>query len=455
MARRLFGTDGIRGVAGKFPLDSRTVQAVGMALGELACRMERDPEVVLGIDTRESGPWLAEELAGGLVRAGARTRFAGLITTPGIAYLTRTDSFVAGVMISASHNPYQDNGIKIFGHSGYKLSDQQEADLEAEILTLLEAGFSPAQATLAEDPGLDERYLAYLSSTFPRSLKGFRLVVDCAHGAATRLAPALFERLGASVDAIGCAPDGRNINLGCGALHVDTLREAVLARGADAGVALDGDADRAIFVSRSGKIVDGDGVMLLIARFLLERGELPGPGGQPTVVATVMSNLGLERALAKHGISMLRTAVGDRYVLEEMLRIGAALGGEQSGHVIFHNYSTAGDGLLTTLRVLEVMRLAGAGLDELTEELEHYPQRLVNIRVRTKTPFDEMPEVNAEIRAAESAFGDSGRILVRYSGTELLARVMIEGADGVLVEEHAHRIAAAIRRAIGAEAAGD
>ncbi len=380
MARQLFGTDGVRGVAGEFPLDPRTVQAVGIALGRLTSRLGQNPEVILGIDTRESGPWLAEELAGGLVRAGSRPRFAGLITTPGIAYLTRTDSFVAGVMISASHNPYQDNGIKIFGHSGYKLSDAQETELESEILALLEAAFTPARVRLAEDPGLDERYLAYLSSTFPHSLEGFRLVVDCAHGAATRLAPALFERLGASVDAIGCAPDGRNINLGCGALHVERLREAVLARGADAGVALDGDADRAIFVSRSGKIVDGDGVMLVAARFLVERGELSGPGGEPTVVATVMSNLGLERALSKHGIRMLRTAVGDRYVLEEMLRIGAVLGGEQSGHVIFHNYSTAGDGLLTTLRVLEVMRLSGAGLDELTSDFEHYPQRLVNIR---------------------------------------------------------------------------
>jgi len=452
VARQLFGTDGIRGVAGEFPLDPRTVQAAGIALGRLASRLGPNPEVILGIDTRESGPWLAEELAGGLVRAGARPRFAGLITTPGIAYLTRTDSFVAGVMISASHNPYQDNGIKIFGHTGYKLSDAQETELESEILGLLEAGFTPARVRLAEDPGLDERYLAYLSSTFPHSLEGFRLVVDCAHGAATRLAPALFERLGASVDAIGCAPDGRNINLGCGALHVEGLREAVLAQGADAGVALDGDADRAIFVSRSGKVVDGDGVMLLAARFLAGRGELSGPGGQPTVVATVMSNLGLEKALSKYGIRMPRTAVGDRYVLEEMLRIGAVLGGEQSGHVIFHNYSTAGDGLLTALRVLEVMRLSGAGLDELTSDFEHYPQRLVNIRVRARTPLGEMAEVNAEIRAAEEAFGDSGRILVRFSGTELLARVMVEGADGGRVDEHAYRIAAAIQRAIGSEA---
>jgi phosphoglucosamine mutase len=453
MARQLFGTDGIRGVAGEYPLDPRTTQAAGMALGKWARRFARAPEVILGIDTRESAPSIAACVAGGLASAGVGVRFAGLITTPGVAYLTRTDSFVAGVMISASHNPYQDNGIKIFGHSGYKLPDGQEHELESEIFALLEAGFEPAPVPLEEDPGLDLRYLDFLVSTFPGSLDGLRIVVDCAHGAATRLAPALLERVGAKVDAIHCSPDGRNINLNCGALHVEALRDIVLARGAELGVALDGDADRAIFVSRSGKIVDGDGVMLLAARFLLARGELTGPGGEPTVVSTVMSNLGLERALARHGIRMPRTAVGDKYVLEEMLRIGAVLGGEQSGHIIFHNYATTGDGLLTTLRVLEVMRATGAGLDELTAGLERYPQRLVNIRVREKRPFEQLPEVAEEIRMAEAAFGEEGRILVRYSGTELLARVMVEGADGQRVEAHANRIAAAIQRAIGATSA--
>jgi phosphoglucosamine mutase len=450
MARQLFGTDGIRGVAGEYPLDPRTTQAIGMALGRLAARLGPNPEVILGIDTRESGPGIAAHVAGGLASAGARARMAGLITTPGVAYLTRTDSFVAGVMISASHNPYQDNGIKVFGHSGYKLPDEQEHELEAEIFALLESGVKPSPLTLEEDPGLDLRYLEALVSTFGRSLGGLRIVVDCANGAATKLAPALFERLGARVEAIHCEPDGRNINLNCGALHVDTLREAVLARHAEIGVALDGDADRAIFVSRSGKIVDGDGILLLTARFLLSRGELTGPGGQPTVVSTVMSNLGLEKALARDGIRMPRSAVGDKYVLEEMLRTGAVLGGEQSGHLIFHRYATTGDGLLTTLRVLEVMLESGEGLDELTRDLDRYPQRLINIRVREKAPLTELPGVVEEIRAAEAAVGDTGRILVRYSGTELLARVMVEAADGRHVEEHASRISAAIQRAIGA-----
>jgi phosphoglucosamine mutase len=450
MARQLFGTDGIRGMAGEYPLDPRTTQAVGMALGRLAPRLGSNPEIILGIDTRESGPVIAAHVAGGLASTGARGRLAGLITTPGVAYLTRTDSFVAGVMISASHNPYQDNGIKIFGRSGYKLADEQEHELESEIFALLESGVEPAPLAIEEDPGLDRRYLEALASTFAHSLEGFKIVVDCANGAATRLAPALLERLGARVEAINCEPDGRNINLNCGALHVEMLREAVLARGAELGVALDGDADRAVFVSRSGKIVDGDGTMLLTARFLLARGELTGPDGQPTVVSTVMSNLGLERALARDGIRMPRCAVGDRYVLEEMLRIGAVLGGEQSGHVIFHNYSTTGDGLLTTLRVLEVMLSSGKGLDELTGDLVRYPQRLVNIRVRERTPFEQVPGVAEEIASAEAAVGDTGRILVRYSGTELLARVMVEAADDRQVDDYSTRIATAIQRAIGA-----
>jgi phosphoglucosamine mutase len=280
------------------------------------------------------------------------------------------------------------------------------------------------------------------------------MVLDCANGAATHLGPALFERLGARVEAIACSPNGRNINLGCGALHVEMLREAVAGSGADLGVALDGDADRAILVSSSGRIVDGDGVMLVAARHMAGKRELTGPEGKPTVVATVMSNLGLEKALEKEGIAMLRAAVGDKYVLEEMIRQGAVLGGEQSGHVIFHNHATAGDGLLTTLRVLDAMIESGAGLDELTRGFHSYPQRLVNVRVRARQPLEDLPEVCEEIRAAELAFGDGGRILVRFSGTELLARVMIEGADGGLVDKHTERIAAAIRRAIGVVASG-
>lgn len=450
MAKELFGTDGIRGVAGKYPLDAATIQAVGAALGRIIREMSSGAEVVLGIDTRESGPWIAAHLAGGLLSEQARLRYAGVITTPGIAYLARTGPFAAGVVISASHNPYQDNGIKIFDHSGYKLADQLEQRLEEMVFDLLAQGIRPAPVQLAEDPSLDEQYLEFLLSTFSGTLEDLRLVVDCANGAASRLAPELFRRLGAQIRPIHCSPNGRNINLNCGTLHLESLQAAVTQNSADLGLALDGDADRAIFVSRRGKVIDGDGVLLLAARFLLERGALVGPEDRPTVVSTVMSNLGLERALSRLGITMPRTAVGDKYVLEEMLRLGAVLGGEQSGHVIFLNWATTGDGLLTALRVLEIMRTRGQDLEELTADLVRFPQKLVNVRVRERRPLDQMPEVEEAIANANAAFGGAGRVLVRYSGTELLARVMIEGPDETLVNEHAERIAAAFERAIGA-----
>jgi phosphoglucosamine mutase len=452
MPRQLFGTDGVRGVAGEFPLDDKTVFALGAALGDIASRHAADPEVLIGMDTRESGPRIAAMVAGGLASRGARVRFAGVITTPGVAYLTRTDAYVAGVMISASHNPYRDNGIKVFGHSGYKLPDEEERAIEQEIFGFLEAAVDPRPLELAPDAGLYRQYADYLASTVSRSFEGLRIVMDCGNGASSQLAPGLFERLGAKVVAIGAEPDGCNINLGCGALHVEKLRERVLREGAGAGVAFDGDADRAIFVSRTGKIVDGDGVLLLAARRLNALGRLKGADGKPAVVATVMSNLGLERALAARGIGLLRTPVGDKYVLEEMLRSGIVLGGEQSGHVIFLDWATTGDGLLTAIRVFEAMGEAGAGLDELTEELAIYPQRLVNVRVRSKRPLSELPGVTEEIRAAERAFGDAGRVLVRFSGTEPLARVMVEGPELAQVEAVAARIAGLIERELGAPA---
>ncbi len=443
MARQLFGTDGVRGVAGEYPLDTRTVHALGMALGELAARHGSDPEVVIGMDTRESGPWIAEQVAGGLSRRGARVRFAGITTTPGVAYLTRSGPFVAGVMISASHNPYRDNGIKIFGHSGYKLPDEEEAALEQAIFECLAQGVEPVPCPLAPDPGLDRHYVEFLASTMRGRLDGLRIVVDCGNGAASHLAGGLLESLGAAVIPMCCAPDGRNINLNCGALHVQPLRERVLEAGAALGVAFDGDADRAIFVSGKGRIVDGDAVLLMAARKLASAGRLK------SVVATVMSNLGLERALAAHGIGLVRMPVGDKYVLEEMLRTGAPLGGEQSGHVIFLDYATTGDGLLTALRVMEILREAGRTLDELTAELKIYPQRLVNVRVKSRRPLEELAAVNAEIRAVEQSFGDAGRVLVRFSGTEPLARVMVEGPELGAVEAAAHRIAAAIEQELG------
>lgn len=447
--RRLFGTDGIRGVAGEFPLDARTAHALGAALGEAVSDSAGQPEVLLGMDTRESGPWLAAQVAGGLVRAGVRPRFAGVITTPGLAYLTRTDSFRAGVMISASHNPYQDNGIKVFGQSGYKLPDAQEHAVEQRIFQLLESGWEAVPAALNPEPELGRRYERYLAGTFPHSLAGLKLALDCGHGAASALAPDLFERLGARVVAMGCAPDGRNINHECGALHVEGLRRLVLAEKADLGVAFDGDADRAIFVAPDGRVVDGDAVLLMAALRLHAQGRLSGPGGRPAVVATVMSNLGLERALEARGIRMIRTPVGDKYVLEEMLRTGAVLGGEQSGHVIFLEYATTGDGLLTALRVLEILLESGRGLDSLAAELELYPQRLINVRVRRRRALEDLPAVAEAIRAAEQAFGPAGRVLVRFSGTEPVVRVMVEGPDAQAVEAFAARIAGAIEAELG------
>jgi phosphoglucosamine mutase len=442
VAKQLFGTDGIRGVAGEYPLDPPTIFAFGAALGREALG---SGEILVGADTRESSPWIAELVAGGLESGGARVRYAGVITTPGIAYLTRTGPFVAGVMISASHNPYQDNGIKVFTHSGFKLPDAEEHAIEQEIFRLRELGVAPAPAKIAVDSALDRQYLEYLVSTSSVRFDGVTLAMDCGNGAASLLGPCLFRRLGADVKELCSAPDGRNINLGCGAMHVERLRDAVLSHRADFGVAFDGDADRAIFVAASGKTVDGDAVLLASARALKAAGHLPGD----TVVATVMSNLGLEKALERDGIRMMRTPVGDKYVLEEMVRLGAALGGEQSGHVIFREYATTGDGLLTALRLFEIALRAGVGLDQLTADLEVYPQRLVNVRVREKKGLTELPSVAREIRLVEEAFAGAGRVLVRFSGTEPLARVMVEGPDLEQVESFSARIAEAIRREMG------
>ena len=446
MPKELFGTDGIRGVAGEYPLDPETVHAFGVALGDDATAAQASPEILIGADTRESGRWIAELVAGGIRSRGARVRYADVITTPGVAYLTRTGPFLAGVMISASHNPYQDNGIKVFGHSGFKLPDAEEDTIEQEIFRLKAQALAPTPARIEVDEGLDRQYLEYLISTVSTLFDGMRLVIDCGNGAAYRLGPELFRRLGADVTVLCAEPDGRNINLNCGALHVENLRRAVCAQGANAGVAFDGDADRAIFVAGSGRIVDGDGVLLTAARALQSRGQLPGGA----VVATVMSNLGLEKALEREGIRMIRTPVGDKYVLEEMERRGAVLGGEQSGHVIFRQFATTGDGLLTALQLFAIARQSGASLDDLTAGFEVYPQKLVNVRVREKKALTEVPSVAHEIQRAEQEFAGAGRVLVRFSGTEPLARVMVEGPSLEQVENFTARIADAIRREMGA-----
>ncbi|MEO8096596.1 MAG: phosphoglucosamine mutase [Acidobacteriota bacterium] len=442
--RQLFGTDGIRGCADEYPLDRRTTFAVGFALAQWIGTNHLDPEVVIGMDTRESGPWIAEHVAGGLAQGGVRTRFAGLITTPGLAYEARTGPFAAGLMISASHNPYQDNGLKLFDHSGFKLPDAQEAILEGFLFEWLKTNQPPAPILLQVDEGLDQAYIDYLVSTLPGDLSGTRVVMDTANGAATHLGPALFQRLGAHVDAIHNSPDGRNINLDCGSQHLESLRARVLETGADLGVAFDGDADRAMFVSRQGKIVDGDAVLLIAGTWLKQQ------RGLDVVVSTVMSNLGLQEALKRQGIGMVRTAVGDKYVLEEMIKRNAPLGGEQSGHVIFRDYATTGDGLLTALRLCQIIRDSGRDLDDLTNDLEIYPQLLVNIRIKERRPLDQLSTVKEQIRLAEAEFGESGRVFVRFSGTEPLARVMVEGRELPRVEHWAHRIADAIRADLGA-----
>jgi len=438
MNKKLFGTDGIRGVAGEYPLDRSTAYAVGAALG-IQLRDVVDPAVVIGMDTRESGQWLAEHMAGGLTSQGVEVQFAGVTATPGVAYLARTGDFSAGVMISASHNPYRDNGMKILSNSGYKLPDIEEERLEEEIFRLLESGIEPHAQALLVDEGLDCAYIDHLANTLPKPISGLKIVADCANGSVSHLAPRLLARAGATVITLCASPDGRNINLDCGSLHLEKLREAVLREGADLGVAYDGDADRALFVSHSGKVVDGDAVLYLTAKFMQA----------PLVVATVMSNLGLELALARQGIQMVRTPVGDKYVLEEMLRLNARLGGEQSGHIIFREFATTGDGMLTTLRVLEVMQSTGCDLDHLIEDLHILPQLLVNIRVKSRKPIAEMPAVVNSIRAAEEFFGKEGRVLVRFSGTEPLARVMVEGRDPERVEFFAKDIAACIERELG------
>jgi phosphoglucosamine mutase len=449
MSRQLFGTDGIRGIAGEPPLDARTAHALGVALGEWSKVSGHKKgglaEVLIGMDTRESGPWLAAQVAGGLARSGVSARFAGVITTPGVAYLTRTGPFAAGVMISASHNPYHDNGLKVISHSGYKLPDDTELELENRINAWLGSGEQATAKTLEVDESLDNAYTDYLAGTVSGSFP-FRLVIDCANGSAAQVAPRLFPRLGCQIEWMAVSPDGRNINLHCGSLHLESLQKRVLASGADLGIAFDGDADRALFVSGSGKVVDGDAVLFLAGSDLKRSGKLAGD----VIVATVMSNLGLETALRQHGIQMLRTPVGDKYVLEEMLKRGAVLGGEQSGHVIFSQYATTGDGLLTALRVLEIVRDSGQSLDELSGEVKTFPQKLVNVRVKHKRPLAELETVQAEIAAAEREFAGTGRVVVRFSGTEPLARVMIEAESHEQVDRWTGRIAEAIRAELGA-----
>jgi phosphoglucosamine mutase len=454
MGKELFGTDGIRGTPGTYPLDDRTIYWVGRVLGEYlrkqappAGKTDRGPRVLIGMDTRESCTHIARRLLVGLTGAGLQGHFAGVITTPGVAHLVHTQGFEAGVVISASHNPYTDNGIKLFASTGMKFPDEIEAQIEAEILKHQDGEPKVAEVKLEADLTLDRRYCNFVAGcAIPgATLAGMKLVLDCANGAATNLGPALFRALGADVTAIHDRPDGRNINAGCGALHPESLQKKVAETKAALGVAFDGDGDRAVFVSASGKIVNGDGVLLAAARHLKSAGQLKGS----TVVGTTMANLGLEHALAKDGLKLARMPVGDRYVLEEMLRSGANLGGEQSGHIIFLDDATTGDGLLTAVKVACLVALREP-LDTLVADLKVFPQVIVNVRVKSKPPLESLPPVKKALDEANSALGDRGRVVLRYSGTEGLARVMVEAERQEDVDRWSQAISLAVQSAIGA-----
>ena len=447
--KALFGTDGIRGEAGQFPLDPATVTAIGFSLASHLAASGVAPKIITGRDTRESGASIEEALIEGASRAGAECLSAGVITTPGVAFVTRKEQASAGVVISASHNPYHDNGIKIFAPSGRKMDDSVERQIEADVYSKIEV---PAASThspaAAKEEQLHEEYLSFLADEIGNGLdlKGLTIVVDCANGASSALAPTLFERLGAKVIAINCTPDGRNINRDCGSLHIDSLRDKVVKEQADLGVAFDGDADRSLFVDGEGNFVDGDATLLALATHLQSHDRLKGD----VVVATVMSNIGLEIALRSAGIQLVRTDVGDKYVLEELLRRGASLGGEQSGHIILPDLSLAGDGMITSLCLLRALSESRKTLVEMTARFKRYPQILLNVRVREKVPFSDLAPVQAEVKEVEELLSQKGRLLLRYSGTEPLARVMIEGEDQRQIDEYARRIADSIEREIGA-----
>ena len=448
MTRILFGTDGMRGVANLEPMTGGTVQRLGMAIAARLRQPGRHTRIAIGKDTRLSGYMFESALAAGIVSMGADVWLTGPLPTPGIAFITASMRCDAGVVISASHNPFEDNGIKVFARDGYKLPDQIEAEIEA----LMQSPDLDAQRAAPGDIGynrkLDDargRYVVFCKATFPteRTLDGLRIVVDGAHGAAYRVGPAVFEELGAKVVAIHTNPNGKNINAKAGALYPEAMCEAVRLHEAHLGVALDGDGDRCVMCDEHGNVVDGDAVMAVCATRMLSAGTL----AKQTLVATVMSNLGLERALKSVGGKLVRTQVGDRYVVETMRRDGYNFGGEQSGHLVFLDHATTGDGIVAALRVLAIMVAEGKPLSELATVMTRTPQVLVNTVVARKIPLEQLPDVQRVIRAIERELGDDGRVLVRYSGTETKVRVMIEGVDETRIRQHADDIATAIANA--------
>lgn len=440
----IFGTDGVRGVAGTWPLDPPTVARIGGALVRLLA-LERPARLLIGRDTRESGEWIERELARGAVSQGAVVSSAGVIPTPGVAYLTRTRDVDLGVVISASHNSYQDNGIKVFSGRGEKFGEDKERLVEAVVADSSWSVPASGEARIETIDVLDS-YLAHTARLAPGgdALRGLRLALDLANGATTSTAKRLFESLGCVLVTVGDAPDGRNINQACGSTHPARLAAAVVSNQCRLGVAFDGDGDRAILVDQQGQVVDGDALLLMLGAHYQEQGRLTGN----TVVATVMSNLGLELALRKRGITLVRTSVGDKYVMEEMLKSGFVVGGEQSGHVILAEHLFTGDGMATALAVMRVMAESGRELADLADELVTYPQTLMNVRVRTRVDLESVPAVSDAMARVRAALGDHGRLLVRYSGTEPLLRIMIEGQDQATVQAWAEEIADAVRNTL-------
>jgi phosphoglucosamine mutase len=422
----MFGTDGVRGTAGQYPLDPETIGRLGAALVRVLPHRSEPARLLVGRDTRESGAWIEAALAHGVTSQGGRVTSAGVVPTPAVAYLTRTGVYDLGVVISASHNPFEDNGIKVFSGKGEKFTERVEREVEAIVADLSWIVPAGAPAPLVPET-LVGSYLDHLATVFPEAavVNGFKLAVDCANGATTPVARALFERLGFETIVIADHPDGRNINLQCGSTHPEEVARTVVARGCRAGVAFDGDGDRAIFADERGRIVNGDAVLLMCARQLKREGRLKGDA----VVATVMSNIGLELALRDLGIDLVRCAVGDKYVMEEMMSRGLSLGGEQSGHIIFSDYLFTGDGLCTALNVLRTVALSGQSLSELASDLVSYPQVLLNVRVREKADLASIAPIADVISHVEARLAGQGRLLVRYSGTEPLLRVMLEGKD--------------------------
>ncbi len=445
--QKLFGTDGIRGHAGEYPLDPRTVSIIGSALSrQLREVLGREPRLISGRDTRESGAEIESAMLAGAISEGAKCESAGIITTPGVAYLTGAFDFDAGIVISASHNPYLDNGIKIFAPDGKKLGAETERAIEAAVLADEAPLADRVEVRSERAEEFCEAYLDHLrGEAGDLSLAGMKIVLDCANGAASSQAPSLFGSLGANLITINDSPDGQNINRDSGSTHLEHVTRVVVEDGADIGVAFDGDADRVLFVDETGCIVDGDGTLWVMAQYLKDHGKLQNS----TVVATVMSNIGLQLALASRGIGLLRANVGDKYVLEKLLETGSEIGGEQSGHIIFPNISLVGDGMMTALLLLRAIREKGVPLSKAIEGFSRYPQILLNIPVKEKRPFENVPEIAAAAKRVEGELDGEGRLLLRYSGTEKLARVMIEGKDQAGIEAQAQQLAEVIGVSLG------